>query len=57
VTRYRDGQYAASGWFRAPGASGGFFGDEIVLGGEGATSQDQALFLAIFRTVAPDSSR
>lgn len=54
ATRYRDGRYAANAWFPDPHASGGFRGFEVVLGGEGVSSRDQELALAIIRTVAPD---
>lgn len=57
-TRYADGRYAAGAWFTDPGRHAeGFRGMEVVLGGNGTTREDQALLLAIIRTVASDSAR
>ena len=56
-THVQGGRYEAGAWFPAPGANGRSLGGETVLGGHGASRQDQEILLAIFRTVAPDSAR
>jgi hypothetical protein len=57
ATQYWQGQYAASAWFRDPRPTPGLRGYETVLAGQGISSQDQHLLLAILRTVRADSAR
>lgn len=53
----RDGRYTAHAWFRNPHVpDDGFRYYEITLGGNGTSSGEQELYLAIFRTVVPDSA-
>ncbi|HEX6372351.1 MAG TPA: hypothetical protein VF006_25755 [Longimicrobium sp.] len=56
ATRHQAGVYAAHAYFPDPRATPGLRGYETVLGGHGMNRQDQQLLLAIFRTIAPDSS-
>jgi hypothetical protein len=56
ATGYREGRYTASAWFRDP-IRKRFTVGEVLLRGHGISGQDQALFLTIIRTVAPDSAR
>lgn len=58
ATRHSDTLYSASAWFPDPRAStSGFRGYEIVLGGRSPSREDQALFIAIIRTVAAESAK
>ncbi|HEU4884996.1 MAG TPA: hypothetical protein VFT45_22240 [Longimicrobium sp.] len=56
-TRHEDGRYGAHAWFPDPRASQDFKGYETALDIRGTSQEDQALFLAIVRTVRPDSAR
>jgi hypothetical protein len=56
ATRYQEGKFVASAGFPNPLTAGGPRSLEPVLDGVGTRSQDQVLFLAIIRTIAPDSA-
>lgn len=57
ATRYQDGRFVASAGFPDPRRGSGPRSLEPVMHGLGTRSHDQALFLAIIRTVARDSTR
>jgi hypothetical protein len=57
ATRYREGRFVASAGFPNPQRGDGPRTLEPVMHGVGTRSQDQALVLAIIRTIEPDSTR
>lgn len=57
ATRHQEGKFVASAGFPNPQRGDGPRTLEPVMHGLGTQSLDQALFLAIIRTIAPDSTR